>query len=120
MDLRSFIIGSSFPVFAPFFYRVSQIKSEQKNYSYESYSFIAPLYFGVINMLIMSLDMSLRMKMVLSGIISSLIVYTVAYSTRAYNYTETEWLTYYLRILFSHTLTYNLTLYLLNSWVRSG
>ena len=120
MDIGSFLIGSSFPVFAPFFYRVSQIPNAEKNYSYGLYSFIAPLYFGVMNMIIMSFGMPLRIKMILAGFVSSLIVFTIAYSTSSYNYTEAEWLAYYLRILSAHMLTYNVTLYLLNSWFRAG
>lgn len=47
--LQSFIVGSSSPVFLPFFYGITQLKS--KKFDYESYMFRAPLYFGIANML---------------------------------------------------------------------
>jgi len=47
--LKSFVLGSSGPVFLPFFYGVTQLP--EKKFEFESYMFRAPLYFGVTNVL---------------------------------------------------------------------
>ncbi len=113
--LRSFIIGASFPVFILFFLSVRNIPDLIKNYTYEDYTIIAPVYLGLMNALSLYLatyfGLSLRMRYVLIGIISPLIVITVARSIRSYNYNRTEWNSYYLQLVIKHFLIFNIIVY---------
>ena len=59
--LKGFIIGSSLPVFALFLYNVSKMKNI--NYSYENYSLLAPLYFGIMTCFILLLQNKTKMSL---------------------------------------------------------
>lgn len=113
--LKSFVIGSSFPVFAPFFYSVSQLPSNVKNYSYASYTLIAPLYLGIINILATLIgqkwNLSLRQRYLIIGPLSGLFVAFIATVMNTYNYNRQEWISYYQRIIFNHFLIFNIVIY---------
>lgn len=108
--LKSFVIGSSYLVFVPFFLVVSQIDPTDMNYTYMTYTFVAPLYFGLMNMLSLfiqkTFSLTLNMRYLIISIISATIVSLLAVLFRTYNYTGLQWLAYSGRILVNHTLTY--------------
>lgn len=114
--LKGFIIGSSFPVFALFLYNVSKMKNI--NYSYENYSLLVPLYFGIMTCFILLLrnktKMSLRLSVFTISILSSLFVSILITIIKAYNFTKiSRWIKQYLIITTLHLFTYNIIIFLL-------
>jgi len=113
--LKSFIIGSSYPVIILPFYIVSRLNSKKINYTYKSYTFIAPLYIGIMNALslyIMSVfSLSMENRYYLISIISAIIVATFATHAQAYNYNRREWALYYMRLFILHFILYNVIIY---------
>lgn len=108
---KAFITGSAYPVTLPFLARVSQL--ENKNYSYELYSLVAPLYLGLMNALSLLLAKDLRTRLLLMGVISPIPVMIFATLTESYNFSQREWYWYYLRLFIKHFLTYNVNMYLM-------
>lgn len=97
--LKQFIIGSSFPILFLFMI-VRNIPDDMKNYSYEAYTIISPIYFGLMNIL------ALKVGYNIIGLISSLLVFTFSYQTKQYNFqTNEEWFSYFLRVLGLHVIT---------------
>ena len=116
---KSFIIGSSFPIFAPFLLFTSQIPITARNYSYYNYSLIAPLYFGLINALSMLIknqfNLSLRNTYLIIGPLSGLFVAIIAFYFNTYNYNKNKWLIYYVTIILSHFFIFNVIIYFIQS-----
>lgn len=118
--LRSFVIGSSFPVFVLWFISVSQVTN--KTYSYELYSILNPLYFGLMNMLAYHLgkiyDWSLRKRLFIISIVSAAFVSTLTITNNPYGYkTIKQYVTYVEHILLWHFITYNVIIYWLEKHV---
>ena len=113
--LKSFVIGSSYITLLPFLTTV--IRLENINYTYGSYSLIAPLYLGLMNMLSLylskKLDLTLRKRMLMIGIISPLIVILISYMLKTYNFEGYEWIIYGIRLVIKHLMVYNIIMYLL-------
>ena len=101
---RSFIIGSSLPAFFVFFLRVASTTTNKRNYSYKLYSFLAPLYLGLMNIL------ALKIGYYYVSLISPMIVILVARLFEVYNFTKKEWYNYYFRIMLMHFITYNIVI----------
>ena len=97
--IKRFIVGSSFPVFIYFFFRVRLIS---KNYKYEDYSIIAPFYLGIMNII------AGKIGYINVGILSPLIVISFAYLTKSYNFNKKEWIEYSIRIIITHFIMFNL------------
>ena len=117
--LKNFIIGSSFPVFAPFYLAVLSLNPEKRNYTYQLYTFIAPIYLGLMNMLSAYIsreyNLGLRSRLLITSIISTLIVSTFSTVTKAYNYQSGDWIKYYLSIFVQHFFIYNIVIYSLET-----
>lgn len=83
---KSFVIGSSALVFAPFF--VAAHNFTIKNYNYYHYTLLAPIFFGLTNMLSLLLaktfKLNLRKRYILISILSS--VSTLLYVTLSKSY----------------------------------
>ncbi len=115
--LSSFIIGTSAPVVLPFLYRVSKIPDECKNYSYKTYSMIAPLYFGITSSMAALLriygGVALLTSLLIITIISIIIVLLFVIMSNSYNFTtQTQWYKYISRIIIFHSIAY-LIIYLI-------
>lgn len=110
--IKSFVIGSSFPVVVLFFLIVANIK---RNYSYEFYSLLAPLYLGLMNALSLFFakkwNMTLKERYTFIGLFSPLIVATFAFFTKAYTKTADEWFFYSLNLLVQHFFVFNIIVY---------
>jgi hypothetical protein len=119
--LRSFIIGSSFPVLLSFYVRVQQISDKIKNYTFDSYSILAPMYLGIMNAISLYLsnkyNLDLRTRLLYISIVSAITIITFAKLTNSYNYTTKEWLYYAIKIFFNHIVTYNIIIYTLELYV---
>lgn len=115
--LKSFIIGSSLPVYLHFYLKVMSIDNNIKNFSYENYTIVAPLYLGLMNTLSLfignQLGWNVRKRLFYTSIISAIIVCIFARLTNSYNIEGKEWLIYYIQIMIRHLLTYNIIIYLL-------
>ena len=97
-NLKYFVIGSSLPVILLFFLRVRNIPIFIRNFSYENYSLIAPLYFGIINIILNNWEN--EYKYIILSILSPIIVFLYSYNTKSYNFdTNEEWFMYFFRIL---------------------
>lgn len=122
--LRSFVIGSSFPVFFLWFLRVRNIK--KKSWTYENYSLINPFYFGMMNMISLylskkykELEWDLRKRLIVIGIISPLLVSTLTTIFNFYSFTNvSQYLMYYLKIFIWHFFTYNFIIYNLENLLK--
>jgi hypothetical protein len=119
--LRAFVIASSFLVFLPHFIAVASLDESKINYTYKQYTFIAPLYYGLMNMvslyLALQFNLSSRQRYLLIGTLSPIIVVLFAYLFKTYQYDETEWISYGLRLFTKHFLIWNIIVYYLNSQV---
>ena len=106
--IRSFIIGSSIPVVLPYFLSVQRLK--YKNYSYENYTLVAPMYFGTMNMISLYLqkryNLTNQQRYSFIGILSPCLVVSVAMLSNSYNFTTTEWIQYAIRIFLFHFMTW--------------
>jgi hypothetical protein len=116
--LRAFVIGSSFPVFLPHFLTVANLDERNLNYTYKQYTFVAPLYYGLMNALslyiALRLNLSSRQRYLLIGTLSPLLVISISYTFETYNYQGTEWLWYGVGLFIKHFLIWNIIVYFLN------
>lgn len=115
--LKAFVVGSSFVTLLHFFLSVMKISEEVRNYSYEDYTLIAPLYLGLMNMfglwLARQLGLTGEWRYLLIGLISGLIVATIATVSKSYNFTPDRWAKYYTYIVLKHIATYFLIMQVL-------
>jgi len=119
--LRAFVIGSSLLVFLPHFIAVAGLDERKLNYTYKQYTFVTPLYYGLMNMLSLFISLqfglSSRQKYLLIGTISPLIVASFSYSLQTYDYEGYEWLTYGAGLFVKHFLIWNIVVFLLDKYV---
>ena len=109
--MNAFIVGTSVLVVLPFYLSVMNI--EDKTYSYETYSIVAPLYFGVMNVLAQFLARlygSFR-GYVATTILSVAFVFGLNMSLGTYPFKNTkERLQYLLRLLLGHAFAFLIVL----------
>ena len=114
--LKSFVIGSSLPVYILFFLSQINANRENFNYSYKNYVLLAPLYLGLINMVSLWLakmfSLSLRGRYLLIGILSPIIVFLIARTWKAYKFSGSDvWWKYFGGLLLAHFLVFNIIVY---------
>ena len=113
--LREFVVGSSYLVFIFPFYNVSKLSPHEKNYTYQNYTFIAPLYIGLMNALSLYLATLFSLSMIeryyLISLISATIVCIFSTYRKAYNYSRHQWILYYIRIFALHFILYSVIIY---------
>ena len=99
--LKQFIVGSSYIITLPYFYAVKYSRNE-KNYSYSDYTFVAPLWFGIWNVIFFIIGekfkLSMRLRFLYASIASSLSIMIIATIFRTYNFTKKQWIKYYIGI----------------------
>ena len=122
--LRSFVIGASLPVVAPYFIGLLLLDDKYKNFSnkaYQAYSIIAPLYFGLMNVLFLyfskHFNWTLMERLLYAGIVSAIMVTTLVRLFNVYDYTPKEWTRYHVRHMITHILTFVVIIYLLEKYV---
>ena len=115
------MIASSILVVFPHYYGVSQIPHDKLNYTYEQYSFISPVYYGLMNMLslylALLLGLSSRERYLLIGTLSPLLVISFAYLFRAYTYSTQEWQRYAIGLFIKHFLIWNIVVFGIDAFV---
>jgi len=116
--IKSFIIGSSYPVFILYFYNV--LINKNKNYSYENYTLIAPVFLGLLNAfgyyIKQKFELSQMQRFVITAILGASIVSFYATLTKSYNLTtQNEWFTYYIQILLLYLFVFGIIVNLLDN-----
>ena len=119
--LRAFVIGSSFPVFLPHFIAVAGLDERRLNYTYKQYSFAAPMYYGLMNVISLYVaflfKLTDRQRYLLIGVLSPLIVISFSYVFETYDYQGNEWIQYGVGLFLKHFLIWNIIVYFLNRYV---
>jgi hypothetical protein len=119
--LRAFVIGSSYLVFFPHFLAVGMSEDKQLNYSYKQYTFVAPVYLGLINMISLYFaniyNLSRRMRYVIFGSISPLLVSSFSLIFQTYNYTNERWIIYVIGLFIKHFLIFNIIIFSLDKYI---
>jgi len=123
--LREFIIGSSFPVVFLFFYYTYQhitSKDDSKykyKYSYLQYTMVAPLWFGIWNIISLKIAekyrLSVRQRFLVVSFLSILSIYLIAH--QVYNKTQEEWYVYYRNQFIRYMVTWNIIIYYINKYI---
>jgi len=115
-SIQHFIVGSSLPVVILHYFLVYYHK--KKKYSYFTYSILAPLFLGLLNVLKHYLFKKVTItEVLLFSILSANIVFSIAYSLDKYDFSKKEWMIYYLRMNLLHFYIYNI-IYILE-WLIS-
>lgn len=119
--LRAFVIASGILVVFPHYLAVSTADERKLNYSYKQYSFVSPVYYGLMNMLslfvALSFGLSRRQRYLLIGTISPLFVASLSYTFKTYTYEGNEWIRYAVGLFIKHFLIWNVVVYLLDKYV---
>lgn len=119
--LRAFVIGSSFIVFAPFFYIIFSLDPKLKNYTNVEYSFIAPLGLGLINVMSLMIAnvfcLSRRMRYLVASLLVPICLICIAYSLKLYNFSKKSWSTYTVNVFLFYFFILNVVMYFLDKYV---
>ena len=111
--LKQFVIGSS--IIPTIWYLFSVKNNDRKTYDYFNYSIVAPIWFGLWNMLSLyiaeshGLDMNKRFLVV--SILSAFAIMIIAKMMKSYDYTEEEWMKYNVYIFIKYMIVWNLIIY---------
>jgi hypothetical protein len=119
--VRAFVIGSSFLVFLPFFYTVSQFKQEKFNYNYSSYTFVAPLVLGLMNMFSLFLakqfQLTKQIRFLAISILAPTVVLGYVSLCKIYNYTRGEWIRHILCLYLLYFVMFNIVVHFLDRYI---
>ena len=103
--LKAFVIGSSWPIFIPYFYFVAQ--SKDKNFKYTDYSMIAPLYFGIMNVLSLFVSKDRFTGLFIISQISALMVIMLITRNKSYDFgSKKRWIQQYMLVYLAHLMSY--------------
>ena len=106
-SILHFLIGSSLPVVILHYFLVYYNK--RKQYSYFTYSILAPFFLGLLNVLKHSLFKKFSyIHNLYFSILSANIVFAIAFFSDSYDFSNTEWMIYYLRLNVLHFYIYNI------------
>ena len=120
--LRAFVIGSSAFVFLPYFYLVSGFKPSKFNYDYQTYTFLAPVALGCMNvaslMMAERFNLSANRRFLYAGFIAPTIVLAAVFYFQSYNYTTIhEWVKHMILLYLLYFLVFNYVLFYLDKYV---
>jgi hypothetical protein len=117
--LKEFIIGSSFPVVALFYYRVYNYYPD-KNYSYYHYTLAAPLWFGIWSIISLIIaekyKLSDRMRYFVVSLLSLFASYIIFITQDFYDSKE-EMKYYYLQQFIKYMLVWNIIIYNISRYI---
>ena len=107
--LKSFIIGSSAPIFIPFTIAVQNIP--ERKFEVNNYPIYASLYFGTANALSLGmgkmLGLTLKQRLMMINTLSILLIIVWITVNQSYNFETTHrWYQQYLMIIVGHSLAY--------------
>jgi hypothetical protein len=119
--LRAFVIASGIFVVFPHYLAVATANEAKLNYSFKQYAFVAPVYYGLMNMLSLYLALTFQLtsrgRYLLIGTVSPLIVMSASYFFQTYTYTNKEWIRYAVGLFIKHFFIWNIVVYLLDKYV---
>ena len=119
--LRAFVIGSSYLVFFPYFYAVSRFKPEKFNFDYKTYTFLAPIGLGFMNLISLIIakqfNISRRNRYLLTSILAPTGVLFSVIFLKIYNYTIDEWINHSINLYIVYFVVVNFILYNLDKYV---
>ena len=118
--LKDFVLGSSYLVFLPYFYSVHNSQST-KNYSYYEYTLVAPVWFGIWNIISLIIaeyfGLSKRLRFFIVSILSSFSIMAIAYNFKTYTFTNEEWIKYFFYIFLKYLFVWNIVIYNLDKYI---
>ena len=116
--LKEFIIGSSFPVVLLFYYMVYNYQGDKK-YNYYEYTLIAPIWFGLWNIISLLISekykLSKQVRFFIVSILSLLSIYIIAQNF--YTKTTEEWRFYYFQQFITYMFVWNIIIYNLDKYI---
>ena len=120
----SFVIGSSILVYMIWVLSLRRIDMDYYNFSGYNYFILAPLYFGIMNVLSFYIakktGASNLTRLIVTSVISSLIVINLVYRYKLYNWkNEKKKYRYPLMSITGHLITYFIIIYVLEGNIRS-
>lgn len=119
--LRAFVIGSSFFVFAPFFFAVSRFDKKKVNFDYVTYTFLGPIGLGIMNVISLiianKINLSRRMRYLVISLLTPTYVTFMIILFKAYNYTKIEWFNHIWKLYLFYFIIVNFNLYFLDKYV---
>ena len=119
--LRAFVIGSSFLIFAPFFFAVSRFDPKKTNFDYVSYTLLGPIGLGFMNVISLIIakvfHLSPRMRYLVISILTPTYVTGMILLLKLYNYTKKEWFNHIWKLYLFYFIVVNFNLYLLDKYV---
>ena len=113
--LKEFMVGStgivSLLFYIIYFNLPDNIKTN-KAVSNEKYAFMVPIYFGIMNVLMLALKRNFELTNMaaipVTTLISSIIVFSAAYFNGIYNITGTNWLKYFIILFILHFVSFSI------------
>ena len=113
--LRSFVLGSSWLVFIPYFYIVSNFDPQQFNFDYKLYTYFAPAALGIMNLISLIIakkyNISTKNRFLYTSIIApTLVLFTVIYFN-IYNYTILDWFYHTINLYLLYFIVFNYIIY---------
>lgn len=119
--LRAFVIGSSFLIFAPYFYIVSQFDPNKINYNYNSYTFVAPIGLGLMNIISLYLakkyNLTAKKRFRLMSLLSPTCVLLSVYIFKMYNFSQNDWIEYICKLYLLYFIIFNFVMYNLDKFI---
>jgi len=119
--LRAFVIGSSFLVFLPYFFAVSRFKKSYFNYNYTSYTFLAPIVLGLMNVVSLFIanqfNLSKRNRYLLISILAPTLVMITVTVFNIYNYTFQRRISHYIQLYLLYFIVWNFVVFNLDKYV---
>uniref|UniRef100_A0A6C0ASE5 Uncharacterized protein n=1 Tax=viral metagenome TaxID=1070528 RepID=A0A6C0ASE5_9ZZZZ len=119
--LRAFVIGSSCLVFLPYFFCVLQFKKKDFNFSYKSYTFLAPVALGLMNVLSLFLakqfNLSKENRYLLISVLAPTLVLATIILLKVYNYTRQKWASHIINLYIFYFIIWNLLVYNLDKYI---
>ena len=105
--LKQFIVGSSIPIVFLFYLGFKQLKKD--NDLYFKYTFLAPLWFGIFNVISLYIAETYKLSMDMRFLFISILTYLLIISFNTYNqvydFTKKEWIKYYIGMLALYLFT---------------
>ena len=119
--LRAFVVGSSFFIIFPFFFIVSQFQKDKYNFEYVYYTFLAPIYLGLMNVFSLYIaktyHMTKQLRFLYTSILSPTVILFIVYYFNIYNYTLNEWIEHIIELYLFYFVIVNFVLFLLDKYV---
>lgn len=119
--LRAFVIGSSFFVFIPYFYAVSNFDPKHFNFDYKIYTYFAPFVLGLMNLFSLVLakkfNISHNNRFLYTSIIAPTLVLCTVIYFNIYNYTISDWIEHIINLYLLYFIVFNYVIYYLDKYV---